>query len=363
MTWFIVYLGMDDVTVNPCPVGHYCPDASEPYLCPPGTRRPVPGAADPDIDCWDCPDGYYCPNDTINTIGIPCEEHYECPNGTAIPVDCRGGRYCPPMTGEGLPCPGGYHCPPFTGASPIRCYYPYYCPPMSEVEQLCPLGYMAVAHNGIRELVTRSCLICPGGTYGNHTERLDCQPCPEAFYCPEGTTYGFENPCTTGSYCPANSSAPLPCPRGSYGKWWKATSQSQCVPCPPGHYSDVEGMTKCKQCGSSSSSERGAVSCNCIGKYRSFHKSDGACRCKSNYYYFDETQRSRTDDDGIGDCQQITRDLCTPGQVRMQSTSSCVLPDAVQSVCDSVCRPNGQDSNGQQSQGALDTNTGRYVLL
>jgi hypothetical protein len=65
-----------------------------------------------------CRAGYYCPNDTINVDGIPCEETFECPEGSALPAECRPGRYCPALTGIGIICPAGYYCPNATGSNP-----------------------------------------------------------------------------------------------------------------------------------------------------------------------------------------------------------------------------------------------------
>ena len=44
---------------------------------------------------------------------------------------------------------------------------------------------------------------------------MDCDPCPEGYYCPLGT--GNPIICPRGFYCPQNSSAPTPCPVGRYG--------------------------------------------------------------------------------------------------------------------------------------------------
>ena len=65
------YPGIGNYTYYPCPLGHYCDEASEPALCPAGQMRDKVGAE----GAWDCPlctPGYYCPNDTVNIVGIPC---------------------------------------------------------------------------------------------------------------------------------------------------------------------------------------------------------------------------------------------------------------------------------------------------
>ena len=52
----------------------------------------------------------YSGNGTVNTHGIPCEERYYCPNGSAIPTWCKAGYYCPGGI-EPQPCSAGHYCP------------------------------------------------------------------------------------------------------------------------------------------------------------------------------------------------------------------------------------------------------------
>lgn len=342
--------GMADETVSPCPAGHYCPLASEPVVCPAGTMRPIVAAANL-LDCFDCTVGHFCPNGTININGIPCDEGYECPAGTSIPEVCRARRYCPPLTGEGLTCPGGSYCEGGTGNNPPLCYFPTYCPPGSNATSICDLGHMSVDHNVPRYDETESCRICPGGTYGDHPERLYCEPCPEGYYCPEGTAYATSNPCNSGYYCPANSSYPHPCPSGRYNKEERSTSVDECFNCPVNTYTNQNGQYACKPCGTSSwtKGDAGASICSCKGKYRAYHSSDGSCRCYSGYHYYDETGQNRTDDNSDQDCQPIVNERCTAGQIRRVNTRECVYPEAVD--CNGVCLPQGSD-------GTLDSNTG-----
>ena len=316
---------MADYTVNPCPVAHYCPEASEPYLCPAGQMRSNPGAGSTG-DCPLCRAGYYCPNDTVNTEGIPCEETYACPSGSALPEECPGGRYCPPVTGDGIICPAGYYCPNATGTSPYECPFPTYCETGSNRTYLCPLGYMAIPHSDLRTSLGQSCSMCPAGTYGNHTERLVCEICPEGYYCPNGTGMGDSNPCPIGYYCPLGSGSPSPCPAGMYGKYAKSTAFSDCLQCPENTYNVAQGQRACRPCGSSATSGLGQSKCGCTGKYRSFQTSDGACVCLSGYMYYDEADRNQTDANSDKDCQPIVRERCTASMIRLASTGSCVDP-------------------------------------
>ena len=326
LTTLLYFLsGLSDITTNPCPIGHYCPEASEPYLCPPGTMRPIVAAANT-TDCFLCTSGYYCPNNTINIRGIPCNETFECPLGSPIPSDCRPGLFCPTLTGDGLNCTAGYYCPNATGANPYICDYPTYCPQNSNMTLDCPLGYMAVNHPGLRVSLAQSCRICPGGTYGNHPQRLQCDPCQAGYYCPEGTPYPDKYPCPKGYYCPAEIAAPRSCPAGTYGKFVKAKLSTDCALCPANTYTNSGGQSACKPCGSSATSTSGGATCVCIGAFRAFQTSDGACRCKSGYMFYDEADRGQSDENSDKDCQSIVVDRCTQHQIRLASSGVCVDP-------------------------------------
>lgn len=84
-------------------------------------------------------------------------------------------------------------------------------------------------------------LECPAGTFQSLTGQSSCQTCPATFYCNENhMTIGTI--CPTGSYCPAGSTLPVPCPRGTYSSGTSLSLASQCTPCPAGLYCDQEGM-------------------------------------------------------------------------------------------------------------------------
>jgi len=53
-------------------------------------------------------------------------------------------------------------------------------------------------------------------------------------------TIGFT--CPTGSYCPAGSTLPVPCPMGSYSTGTSLTSSAGCKLCDAGYYCDMLGM-------------------------------------------------------------------------------------------------------------------------
>ncbi|OMJ95256.1 hypothetical protein SteCoe_1471 [Stentor coeruleus] len=73
-------------------------------------------------------------------------------------------------------------------------------------------------------------IVCSSGTFGNNCE-----------------------PCLPGSYKAeiGNQDCDL-CPSGTYNKEYAATSIESCFPCHFGFYADVEGLTLCKECESTS---------------------------------------------------------------------------------------------------------------
>ena len=62
----------------------------------------------------------------------------------------------------------------------------------------------------------------------NHCIRtITAQPCPAGFFCGDPQLQPFM-PCSPGTYCPAGSAAPLPCPAGAPGLLASAASLSEC---------------------------------------------------------------------------------------------------------------------------------------
>ena len=270
-------------------------------------------------------------------MGIPCDERYECPNGTAEPEPCRPGRYCPPETGEGIICPAGYVCQNATGSEPELCLYPYYCPEGANITYLCPLGYQALPAEDFRTSLDTSCRICDGGSFGNHSLREFCYPCPAGYYCPAGAAY--PTPCDAGYYCPAESVEQTPCPKGKFGNIIKATTADECIDCPAGTYNEKVGQLACNPCGSSATSQAGSETCECIGLHRYFQESDGSCRCEGRYIYYNEQDQLEEDGNSDQDCQQRQYDRCNTHEVRLASTGACEDPDAY--TCSGECNTQG----------------------
>ncbi|KAI8480901.1 hypothetical protein Bbelb_413740, partial [Branchiostoma belcheri] len=329
--------GMSDHTQSPCPVGHYCLEASDPEPCPAGQMRNVTGSGAPE-ECPLCRPGYYCPAGIPNVNGFPCAPHFECPEGAVNETICRPGHYCPGVTGTPPICPGGYYCPEGSNNYTI-CEYPSYCPEGSDQQWPCDLGWMPVNVTGLRDELSKACLICPVGTYRNDSAWDYCEPCPGGYYCPEGTDQYLTNPCPIGYYCPNGTGEPIPCRPGSYGNINLAYDYGQCFECPVNTFNHLFGQKACFPCGSSATAAKGSSHCECIGKYRAFQESDGSCICEPGYVYYNEANLMVTEGNSDADCQSRVDVRCDLDQVRLAGTRTCVYPS--QYDCTPTCGDRG----------------------
>ena len=141
-------------------------------------------------DCSPCEAGYYC-------LGL----------GNKKPTaPCSAGYYCP--SGQKEPTPAGLECTPG-----------YYCKQGSPAQVLCESG----TYNDVSK--QSSCKVCLEGYYctrkiGVPIVTYELYPCPEGFYCPNGTKYSNE----------------FGCPNGTYSNATKLKDSSQCLMCPAGRY-------------------------------------------------------------------------------------------------------------------------------
>eukprot|EP00501_MAST-03F_sp_TOSAG23-6_P001115 GSMAST32.ASY1.ANO1.1158.1 assembled CDS len=122
---------------------------------------------------------------------------------------------------------------------------PYADTRLRSEQRPCEPGYFCIGPGtkGIRRK-------CPEGTYGISTELKDdlCSGvCEAGTYCPAGTISPL--PCPKGYYCP-DGHAKYPCPPGRYGSLCdkgyycpsKSTNSKQ-IKCPVGFYGDTLGLT------------------------------------------------------------------------------------------------------------------------
>ena len=73
------------------------------------------------------------------------------------------------------------------------------------------------------------------------------RPCSAGYYCifgADSTTPSLgsqANICPTGSYCPQQTSNPVPCPIGTFNDQTGRHSESQCTNCTGGSYCNTTG--------------------------------------------------------------------------------------------------------------------------
>ncbi|KAF6736840.1 hypothetical protein FQA47_014055 [Oryzias melastigma] len=175
---------------GPCPVGHYCPQASIlPVPCPQGTFSNLSKLVSKG-DCQPCLPGYYCDAVGLSTPSGKCWEGFLCFKGANRPDP-------PVRDNRGGPCPKGY-----------------YCSEGSVAPQRCPLG-----------------------TISTEDGRASCSACPQGFYCPgrSNDSLSASLQCPVGHYCPPGtwSKHQYPCPAGSFNPSTQQTKLQDCLPCPP----------------------------------------------------------------------------------------------------------------------------------
>lgn len=333
-------LGIADIDQYKCPVGHYCPNASQPAIeCPSGTFSDQTRIADAS-QCSVCPEGFYCGRGTV-TPKI-CEEAHYCPPGASEQTPCPAGYYCRYTVHHGKTismlkvCPGGYYCPQ-KSVYAIKCTNGFYCPEGSAAPTSCPSGSMG-SNNELNVDAKSGCVICQAGFYSVLVPGKSsvCLPCPAGYVCTLNTSTatptdpnkdgGYE--CPKGFYCPQESREPTPCPKGHFNNEKRAGSRTKCMPCEENMYGDLEGQIGCRPCGPTSGSGPAAETCVCLGKNRVFQKSDGKCVCRQ---YFTSVFEGDQDDSAY-DCRPILLERCADGYIR-DPLGKCVATDSCLSEC------------------------------
>lgn len=265
------YCDGDAVTpLKDCPVGYYCPggdtsptyECDRGYMCPLNSAEPtlcLAGTYQPDSiqgTCLTCDAGFYCnlgayaqtlcPKGYYCTSGTTYAYQYPCPVGTynsnigmsslADCTDCPGGKYCSTQGAEaytGL-CSAGYYCisstevaTPTDGTTGNICSEGYYCPEGSS-----------------------SPTDCDAGMYCNQKALSDVSgSCAAGYYCilnavsPVPTDGTTGDKCSSGHYCPSESSSEEDCPAGTYGASDGLSSLSECLPCSYGKYCSITALS------------------------------------------------------------------------------------------------------------------------
>jgi len=233
-----------------CGAGTYCGNGSSSAIrCIAGFYNPNAGQE----SCSACPAGFYCPqNDT--KISLTCPAGYFCPARSYQPTACPEGSFsnvagltnmsqcsaCSPgmyCSGTALVAPSGPCNPGFT------CLSGSVSPSPSGLgwRQGESLSVQVVTGNSVCAAGSYCtsgsvlALSCPAGTYRSTSQAQsvsDCLPCNAGSYCALGSiAMGI---CPLGFYCTHATTAPLPCPIGTYGAAQGLPAESSCTDCPAG---------------------------------------------------------------------------------------------------------------------------------
>ena len=182
--------GATAFAASPCTAGNYCPAGSSVVTqCPMGTysNGAKRGAL---TDCIDCDPGSYC-----DTLGQ-----------TAVTGNCTAGYFCTLKSTEAAPAV-------YSALTGGPCTIGNYCPVGSTIELSCPpKKYCSTVNLVADEGDCDAGYYCVGGATTNQPTDL--------------STHGGEV-CPMGSYCPAGTSSPIPCPPGRFNSAssWKCISK------------------------------------------------------------------------------------------------------------------------------------------
>lgn len=237
---------------KPCPKGHYCPPGTatgQQFPCQRGSFNPNNESTSEDA-CMACLPGQYCSSDGMFMTDGNCSEGYYCLSGSSVSQptnpseggECGPGFYCPSGASSPFSCPVGWYCmdtklpapqglcsagyycvmnatkpkPDGTDATGYPCPEGYYCTEGTEAIVECPKGTFSNATGLGAE---SQCNNCSAGMFCNATAALsEAGPCAPGYYCPGGNIQRDppETSCPPGYYCPEESDLPKPCESGFY---------------------------------------------------------------------------------------------------------------------------------------------------
>ena len=109
------------------------------------------------------------------------------------------------------------------------CPNPTFLGQYTGIGDICPPGTFCVQGSTVPEA-------CEAGTYNDEFGQDKCKPCPPGFYCLGKTVTFINYTCTSGHYCPVNTTQPYeyPCPPGTFNNLTAQQTQASCLPCPKG---------------------------------------------------------------------------------------------------------------------------------
>jgi len=220
--------------------GEYMP----PVACPAGTAGVGPGHNTTQCSGF-CEAGYYCPagSTSLTEESCPAGTYNPNPGGTSASncQNCAPGSF---TASAGLPdctsCEGNYQNE--TGATGCRaCTVGSYCETGASTPKPCPAGTkgdgsttMDEADDCITCAAGTSCILgeeseCSPGSYSASAQSAKCDMCAAGEYQDESGGTACKE-CSRGNYCPAGSSYPIACPRGSSSNVTRVVSDTGCTP-------------------------------------------------------------------------------------------------------------------------------------
>lgn len=248
-----------------CPNTGYCPQGTPRVIpCPVGQFMSSTGQSTSD-NCEPCTSGHYCAGAGNSPTG-ECDAGFYCDGGASTskqhiapigtytsagassPTDCDPGTYNPAQGQSScLTCPAGFYCPNSKMSDPLVCNPGKYCPSGRSSEISCDLGTYNPSY-GMKE--STHCIPCKSGYYCGSTGLTSPTGlCDAGYWClteaqsasPSTTVSEKYGPCTAGNYCEQGSSAPRPCPPGTYNPSTSSISSSACITCTSGKYCEGFG--------------------------------------------------------------------------------------------------------------------------
>lgn len=216
-----------------CPANSYCIEGVR-YQCATGATSPagsttssacvcsVSGSTVVNGSCV-CPAGTY-----TNVSCVQCPADTYCPLNSTSAIACPAGKISPASSTELSQCKTAYvsvnvviegvstnlNQSQFQGALPSNVAVDTYQDDLAVTPGDCPRGSYCPAN-------TVAPVPCPAGTYNNKTNMVSLDACLG---------------CWGGEYCPEASAVPTACPAGTYSPNGGATNPSVCINCTAGYY-------------------------------------------------------------------------------------------------------------------------------
>lgn len=263
-------------TCQTCQAGYYCAAGSSAQTpCSTGTYSQTVGGQSDSV-CLNCGQGTYM-DQTSATVCTKCPAGKFSSTTKAVALSfcqpCPAGSYCLEGSSTATKCPPGKFTSLTEQTSELNCQtcqLGYYCGEGSSVQSACPTGTFSIEVGGTSDAV---CKQCPQATYNDGTAATVCTNCTAGKYSAAyaATSVSQCLPCPPGKYCPVASIQGIDCPVGTYNRFSGRQVYTDCQNCDAPVYSDVTGLSACKDC----------ALCTTVGQFRTGCGGSTAGTCAS----------------------------------------------------------------------------------